>query len=443
MRSMVSGVSGLRVHQARMDVIANNISNVNTVGFKSSRVLFDEVFSQTVSSASGASDSTGRGGVNPMQVGLGASVSSIGRIMTPGAAQRTDNPMDLMIEGGGFFIVGDGSGTFFTRAGALDLDQEGNLVISNGMKVMGWESVPDPDNPGQSMVQRGPVQPINISGDKMSAPPSATENVRFQGNLDTSTDGPITMTKSFFDSLGNQYTMDVEFEFNADAGNWQVRIGPNAYLGGDKDRAVENIITPGPGVADNILTMTITFDTSGRLESVNGVNVDAENFTMPTISLNSDNLVPAADIGDGGDINLDFSQVTQYGNSRSTVTSRTLDGGSAGELDGLSVGQDGVIRGQYTNGQIRVLGQIPVAEFLNPAGLESVGGNLFRATVNSGDFDGLGTGGLLRSGALEMSNVDLSSEFTDMIITQRGFQASSRLITTSDDMIQELVNLKR
>lgn len=452
MRSMFSGVSGLRVHQTRMDVIANNISNVNTVGFKSSRVMFDEVFSQTLTGASASSEVSGRGGVNPMQVGLGANVASIDRVMSTGSAQRTDRAMDLMIDGDGFFIVGDNSGTFFTRAGALDLDREGNLVISNGMKVMGWDSIPDPNNPGQYMIQRGPVQPITVTGDKWVAPPTATQNIGFIGNLNALADGPTTMTKTFFDSLGNRYEMDVEFEFNSEATppNWEVRMGPNAYPNGDRNNPVTNIIdTPAAGAngtlnaATGVLTMTLTFDENGLPATINGANINAEDFVMPTINLDSSSLIPVANIGNEGFINLDFSDLTQHGNTVANARSETKDGRSAGTLDGLSVSQDGILMGRYSNGQQRALGQIAVADFVNPAGLESMGGSLFMATANSGAFDGTGQEGLIRGGVLEMSNVDLSGEFTDMIMTQRGFQANSRLITTSDDMIQELVNLRR
>lgn len=455
MRSMFSGVSGLRVHQTRMDVIANNISNVNTIGFKSSNVVFDEIFSQTLTGASAASDMSGRGGVNPMQVGLGANISSIDRVMTTGAAQRTDRAMDLMIDGDGFFIVEDNSGTFFTRAGKMDLDKDGNLVIANGMKVMGWDSVPDPNNPGQFMIQRGPVQPITVTGDKLIAPPAVTQNSRFLGNLDVTADGPTTMTKSFFDSLGNRYEMDVEFEYiipeNGDP-FWEVRMGPNAYLNGDKSKPVEGIIdapTPNPGpngaldAADGVLVMTLDFDENGVPSFINGQDMNAENFVMPTISLDSSGLRPVANLGNNGFINLDFSDLTQHGNLKANARSEYVDGRSAGTLEGLSFNQDGILVGRYSNGQERQLGQIAVADFVNPAGLESMGGSLFMSTANSGAFDGVGQQGLIRGGVLEMSNVDLSGEFTDMIMTQRGFQASSRLITTSDDMIQELVNLKR
>jgi len=463
MRSMFSGVSGLRTHQTRMDVIANNISNVNTVGFKASRTTFDEVFSQTITGASAASEATGRGGVNPMQVGLGTNVASVDRVMSRGMAQRTERSLDLMIDGDGFFIVGDVTGTFFTRAGALDLDQEGNLVISSGMRVLGWETVPDPDNPGQFVVQRGPVQPINISGEKQFTPPEATSNISFTGNVDPFASGPVTLTKSFFDSLGNRYVMDVTLTFNRNEGaansdTWTVVIPGVAFPNDDRNNPV-NIAAPGQPITDPPagFSFNLTFDSNGLPYSI--VPGDAPGgagggyfnpvppqlpFTMPTIPLGTPNLVGGATLGGEGNLlALDFSGLTQFGNERVNVRSNTVNGRTAGTLDGLSITPDGVIMGRYSNDEIRPLGQIPIAEFVNPAGLESVGGNLFRATLNSGEFDGLGREGIMRAGVLEMSNVDLSSEFTDMIVTQRGFQASSRLITTADDMIQELVNLKR
>ena len=470
MRSLSSGVSGLRVHQTRMDVIAHNVSNVNTVGFKGSRVLFNDVFSQTVSSASGASPATGRGGVNPMQIGLGANVASIDRMMTQGAAQRTDHNFDLMLEGPGFFIVGDESGQFFTRAGALRLDHANNLTISNGMKVMGWGF-----DEATGEVRRGPVRPIQIQPDMISTPPTATTQVNLQGNLVPELvfidnpaypgteavpqppripapveDQPLTVIqKTVHDSLGNRHTIDLEMRPVGGTPNngtaWQVTavipedsslhgagmsftgaaiavFGPNGNLLGVGADAAAAMADGAPTAANLVFTAPAT-DSS--------VNNPAANIGSPTGTAND------------RAISINFAGLTQFGNLRGSAQAIDYDGLSAGELVDLSVGQDGTVTALYSNGHQRNLFRIPVAEFQNPAGLEAVGASLFRATTNSGQFDGVGRDGIMRGGVLEMSNVDLSEEFTGMIVTQRGFQANSRIISTSDDILQELVNLRR
>ena len=218
MRSMFSGVSGLKVHQTRMDVIGNNIANVNTVGYKSQRVTFSDVFSQTLQGASSASEDTGRGGLNPMQVGLGVNVSSIDMLMTQGAAQRTDNPFDLMINGDGFIVVGDAEGTYFTRAGALRQDDEGNLIISNGMKVQGWPSVYD-DTTNQYVISQQEVQPINLADPTIkSSTPTMTTKTQLAGNLCNTDTGAYTTQMSFYDSVGNAYKLQLSFERVAKAG---------------------------------------------------------------------------------------------------------------------------------------------------------------------------------------------------------------------------------
>lgn len=460
MRSMFSGVSGLRTHQTKMDVIANNISNVNTVGFKSSRVTFNDVFSQTVSGASRANEETGRGGTNPMQIGLGVNVASIDKNMGTGAAQRTDRALDVMINGDGFFIVGDNSGTYFTRAGAFSLDEQGFIAMPNGMKVYGWDTKVEAD--GTISIQKDKAMPIQITGDKEFATPKTTKNIALEGNLNTidsidptstatpPVNKPITRSISFFDSTGNRYTTDIELTYTGPIGTTGSRWTGKAalegtpgkaymYLNGDKNNKVE--IDPA-GLAFNF-----EFDTKGNLVgATSAATTTAAKSIQLTVALASGaTLNPPATFGDGsGNITIDFSNLKQYGSSTTNAKFASKDGNAYGTLEGLSVGSDGIITGRYSNGDTKMIGQIPIAKFKNPAGLEGVGSNLFVPTSNSGEFDGIGveTGDIM-GGVLEMSNVDLSSEFTEMITTQRGFQASSRLITTSDEMLQELVNLKR
>ncbi|MCL1936558.1 MAG: flagellar hook protein FlgE [Defluviitaleaceae bacterium] len=465
MRSMFSGVSGLRAHQTRMDVIAHNISNVNTVGFKASRTLFNDVFSQTLSSAAGANvEATGRGGQNAMQIGLGVNVASVDRLMTQGAAQRTDNAFDLMLDGSGFFIVGDATGTYFTRNGATRLDHDGNLLISNGMRLMGWEVTESTNWTNESerwQVQRTAVQGIQVRPEHWSTPPRATTQVQFAGNLvpegrwvggapnatppvpPTWQAAPVNLTMNVHDSLGNNTTIPVTMQMTEHGAN---------------DTTIWNVTLVDVQPAAQA-QFRVTFDVNGRLIDVQDGHATTNEQPRPVAnrvtSLPNRQFYygPAGAPPQGGTavvpgavfspITIDFGPLTQFGSVRQTVAIEDQDGLPAGQLTDLSIGQDGTVMARYTNGQIRPLWRVAIAEFQNPAGLEAFGNSLFRATANSGNFDGVGVDGIMQGGVLEMSNVDLSAEFTDMIVTQRGFQANSRTITTSDDMLQELVNLRR
>ena len=479
MRSMFSGVSGLRVHQTKMDVIANNIANVNTVGYKTSRVTFSEVFSQTLSSASGANPASGRGGTNPMQIGLGANVASIDMLMSTGAAQRTDNPYDLMIQGDGFFVVSDNSGTYFTRAGAFRLDEDGYITTPNGMLVNGWEAVPDTSNPGQNKVEPGRVQPLRISGDDESIPPEKTTLIEVEGNLNALETPTKDSTMAFFDTLGNRYVVDVRYEYDTTAKEWGVKFGNYMYPNDDRTKGVPITMTAAAG--DPSLLNAGTNPVAIQIDIVTAPPTPPTPFTWTATALTtvqfdengypkpSATLTPAADASSiqfkfnnatitgsallspesrfAEPFTLNFMGMTQF-NGKTTAAAVSRDGNYPGQLSGISIGTDGKITGRYSNGATKLLGQIVLAQFKNPPGLEKVGNNLFVTTTNSGDFDGIGVdptsgGTSLLGGVLEMSNVDLSSEFTEMITTQRGFQANSRVITTSDDMLQELVNLKR
>ena len=435
MRSMFSGVSGLRTHQTKMDVIAHNISNVNTVGFKGSRVTFSETFSQTVQGATRASEITGRGGTNPMQIGLGVNVGSIDKNMSTGAAQRTDRALDLMINGDGFFIVGDASGTFFTRAGAFEIDAEGFMHMG-GMRLQGWQQNIDEL---AGTVPPGVVADIRIGPQMQVSPPSTTTQMRVEGNLNpamaTGAEHPSTI--SFFDTLGNRWVVDVTFTKEStgdEPGRFSIEFGDYAFLNGVR---METPAPPGAVAVSIASPADIVFNASGTLATPAYPGVLNINIT--------ETFPGAATVGGvGGLIAIDFSAITQFGSRPSNAGFESLNGRSSGTLEGLSVGSDGIITGRYSNGDMRTLGQIPIARFRNPAGLEAVGRNLFVASPNSGEFNGNGevTGNMM-GGVLEMSNVDLSAEFTEMITTQRGFQASSRLISTSDEMLQELVNLRR
>lgn len=446
MRSMFSAVSGLRIHQTRMDVIAHNLANVNTHGYKASRTTFTDIFSQTLQSASRANENTGRGGQNPMQVGLGANISAIDRRMTQGAAMRTDVPLDLMLEGEGFFIVSDGAApnqnNMFTRAGAFRIDPTtGWIVNEHGMRLMGW------DIPDGYTVPMQILEPIVVGAEREFIPAVASTDVVVTGNLNAINFNPLSlpnMMMRFYDSLGTRWTVDATFTFSAGdpeaappvAAGWTVDFGTLMFPENNREAGVEHNIDP----------TTLQFNANGALTHVDG---EEGVFTFAAGPI-PDQADPASYFGlaGAGIVTIDFSDMTQFNRPSNPVSDNPLVGGGrrAGFLEGISVGPDGVIRGRYDNGQIIDLAQIPVAVFRNPAGLQSVGNNLFVETANSGPFDGRGRdvslgGGSMLGGVLEMSNVDLAQEFTDMIITQRGFQSNSRIITVSDEMLQILNNL--
>lgn len=445
MRSMFSGISGLRIHQTKMDVIGNNIANVNTTAFKAGRVTFNEVFSQTLQGASGASAQTGRGGRNPMQIGLGANIASIDTLMTTGAAQRTDNPFDLMIDGDGFFVVGDDSGIYFTRAGAFRKDDAGNLVIPNGMKVKGWPAVDD-----GRRIQRGAVVDLKLdTPENLSAAPEATTKLRIEGNINLADGDGVPVKLQFFDSLGNLYSTNLTMTYNSDEAKWVMNIPETLDIidSNGQQYTLENV---------DEQEIEIVFDENGNLNLAASTGGNGVFTISKKDTVGEGEFYLTEDVADTdpkikstiGPLTIDFSGLTQY-NQKTNIDPLMGDatgdgaGREPGELTGYSIGADGIIIGQYSNGQQKMLGQVVIANFRNPAGLQKVGDNLFMATPNSGEFDGIGEEPNLQGGVLEMSNVDLAKEFTEMITTQRGFQANSRIITASDEMLQELVNLKR
>ena len=442
MRSMFSGVSGLRAHQTRMDVIGNNVANVNTVGFKSGRVTFQEIFSQTLRGAGAPDSATGRGGTNPMQVGLGLGVGAVDTIMTRGSLQRTDNPTDVSIEGEGFFVMKGGTGdTFrFSRAGNFTIDKSGNLVTGSGMNVYGWQQLATGKKDEFDTEQK--IEAINLYSDKYRnkriIPAQVSTKAVLAGNLDaaymdlaTATAAPIsdpTLAKKFtvpmtvYDSLGQSYKISLDFQ------KASVAAGPPPTTTWN--------ITSGGGTVQGLAT--VVFDGNGALTPASAAEIRALRIT-PT----------AATSGTASfDVNLDLTKLTMY-SADCSVKPISIDGYTMGTLVTFNIGSDGILTGIYDNGQQQALGMLALANFQNPAGLQKVGDNMYIPTTNSGEFDekGVKAGsegvGTFNPGTLEMSNVDLSKEFTEMIITQRGFQANSRIITTSDEMLQELVNLKR
>jgi flagellar hook protein FlgE len=410
LRSMYSGVSGLRGHQTMMDVVGNNIANVNTTGFKASQTIFQDLLSQVLQ---GAGMPEGAGGTNPAQVGLGMRLAGTTTNFGQGGLQNTGRTTDLSIQGDGFFAVRTGAETLFTRAGAFSFDANGRLTTPQGAVVQGWTA-----DANGAINTNGPVGDIVLPLGQLNEP-QATELVELAGNLpaDAPDGAAIRTSIGLFDDQGT--AVDVSFLFTK-TGTDQWSVQPQADTNGD-------------GTPDNVgLAQTVTFDGSGKLTSAGSftlTGLPGQWTTDPTVNLGAD-----------GQPLTGFAEVN-------TVGAVSQDGSPAGSLQSFSISPDGVISGVFSNGRNQALGQVALASFNNPAGLEKTGGSMYRPTVNSGlvqvGVAGNGGRGMLAGGTLEMSNVDLAQEFTNLIVAQRGFQANSRVVTSSDELLQELVNMKR
>ncbi|ULQ59794.1 flagellar hook protein FlgE [Brucepastera parasyntrophica] len=462
MRSLFSGVSGMQNHQTRMDVIGNNISNVNTTGFKRGRVNFQDLLSQQMSGAARPTDELG--GVNPKEVGLGMNIASIDTIHTQGSLQTTGVQTDIAIQGNGFFVVKSGEKTYFTRAGNFGVDNEGTLVNpANGMRVQGWMAQ---DVDGQRILNTSAqtedlIIPI---GQKIEA--KATTNVDYACNLDkripeipegasqadilTST---WETTFDIYDSFGDRHDLRVLFTRVPGTQNqWQGTVLVDQRFGDAPETRVGMGTTD--GTENNFI---IDFDNNGMLA---GVTDTAGNGSAETGNISvmvSYNVVGASPDADGNPVRQTFNlnlgnigdvknTVTQFAASSSTKA-YSQDGNAMGYLENFKINQSGIITGVYSNGTNRTIGQIAMASFSNQGGLEKAGENTYVESNNSGvaniGVSGIAGKGKMVAGALEMSNVDLTDQLTDMIITQRGFQASSKTIQTSDTMLDTVLNLKR
>lgn len=409
LRSLFSGISGLRAHQQMMDVTGNNISNVNTTGYKSSQTVFQDTLSQMVNAAGAPQNQSG--GTNPAQVGLGVRTASVNANFSQGAAQTTGKAGDMMIQGDGFFIAKSGGETIYTRAGSFTFDANGSLTTPNGQIVQGWSA--DADGEVNTAGAPGPLQlPIGISLE-----PTATENITFTGNLSFEADiGDYKVIPvPVIDENGSSSTMNVRME-KTSATEWTMMLPLNP---------------PDPSQAN---------------EWVGGTAVPIAFLDgRPVVDPAAVPVVPLETVtGDG--YTFDVHDLTYYsGNTEARVSAS--DGSGAGILSSYTVSNTGQIVGVFSNGLKQSLGQLALANFNNVNGLEKIGDSMFRSTVNSGlaQVGAAGSAGLglITSGALEMSNVDLAQEFTNLVIAQRGFQANSRIITTSDEILTELVNLKR
>ncbi len=462
MRSLFSGVSGMQNHQTRMDVIGNNVANVNTTGFKRGRVNFQDLISQQLSGASRPTEELG--GVNPKEVGLGMMVASIDTIFTQGALQTTGVNTDLAIQGNGFFILKDGEKTFYTRAGAFGLDRDGTLVNpANGMRVQGWMAE---EADGLRLINTsGQTEDLTIPiGQKIDA--KATTSVDYACNLDkrlpelpeNANRAQIlesTWSTEFkvYDSFGEAHELQIDFarvpgEVNA----WRATVNV------DPTNAEAVATRSGIGTTDGVEnSFIVRFDNNGHLASVTDT---AGNVSAPAgkVSVQVSFNVLGANPGEGGaptrqtlDVNLgeigtSKNTITQF-SDKSTTKAYQQDGYGMGYLENFRIDQSGVITGVYSNGVRQELGQIAMAGFANQGGLEKAGQNTYVQSNNSGIANVSTSGtvgkGSLIGGTLEMSNVDLTDQFVDMIVTQKGFQAGAKTIQTSDTMLETVLNLKR
>jgi flagellar hook protein FlgE len=461
MRSLWAGVSGLTNHQTRMDVLGNNIANVNTNGFKKGRVTFQDMLSQTLAGAAKPTDEVG--GVNPQQVGLGMQISTIDTIHTQGALQSTGVMTDVAIQGNGFFILNAGDKRYYTRNGAFGLDQDGRLVNpANGQRVQGWMAQ---TIGGQTFVNNAAdIQDLVIPvGSK--DPARATTDVFFASNLDKRTpeipagataltmqEGTWQTTFDIFDSFGRTHKLQVNFtKVPGVANRWQaeVQVDPAAQVGTNPRVQIGN-------GASTVNTFLLDFDNFGALRDVRDAagNVINAGALQAAVSYDvPDSTLPpgAATVRQTFNLNLGSvgayrDAITQFADASSTKAVRQ-SGYGMGYLETFKIDQSGTITGVYTNGSNRVVGQIALGSFTNPGGLEKAGENDYVVSNNSGQpnvgASGTAGKGKVIAGTLEMSNVDLAEQFVDMIVTERGFQANSRTITTSDQMLQELLQLKR
>ena len=462
MRSLYAGVSGLQNHQTRMDVIGNNIANVNTYGFKRGRVDFQDMISQQLSGAAKPTDE--KGGVNPKEVGLGMSVAAIDTIFNQGNLQSTGVATDVAIQGNGFFVMQSGEKTYYTRAGNFGLDMNGTLVNpANGMRVQGWMA----QNVNGEQIVTTSATPTDLVIPVGSKDPAhATENVDFMCNLNKNTPeilegaseadvikGTWNTEFKIYDSFGNDHNLNVSFRrVTGQPNQWEATVNV------DPENTDGTETRVGLGTTDGTAnTFIITFDNTGTLQSVTDSAGNVTNPEGQIVLQTSFNVVGANPDADGnparqtlninlGTIGSQKNTITQSAASSSTKAFYQ-DGYTMGYLDSYKIDSSGTITGVYSNGTNRTIGQIALATFANQGGLEKAGDNTLVESNNSGLANigpsGIAGKGSLLAGALEMSNVDLSEQMTDMIVTQRGFQGNAKTIQTADTLLETVLGLKR
>ncbi|KQU65277.1 flagellar hook protein FlgE [Phycicoccus sp. Root101] len=413
LRSLFSAVSGLRSHQTMMDVIGNNIANVNTTGYKSGQTVFEDTLSQAVRNAGGASQ--GGGGTNAAQVGLGVRVAGIATNFSQGSTQVTGRQGDMAIQGDGFFVVQKDGQAMYTRAGSFSFDSLGNLTTPEGATVQGWPAANGVINTNAS------TSGLKLPFGQVLAP-TATGTIDIGGNLpsDAANGASVTHSIDIFDAQGRTIPASTTY----------TKTGTNAWTA----------TTTVPGANGGPVTVGTTNLTW---------NQTTQKFNTDTMTLGRAAMATAG-YTFPGDVTMsiggDATPLTQFAGS-SSATARTQDGSTMGQLQSFTMDTSGILVGVFSNGLTEKLGQVAIANFANPGGLEKAGDSMYRGSANSGQAQvgvaGTGGRGQLNSGVLEMSNVDLAQEFTNLVVAQRGFQANSRVISASDEILQDLVNLKR
>ncbi|SDN59059.1 flagellar hook protein FlgE [Klenkia soli] len=416
LRSMFSAISGLRAHQTKMDTVANNIANVNTVGYKSTNTVFETTLTQVL--RDGKSPDSITGGANPAQIGLGVKLAAITTNFGQGKTQNTDRALDFMIQGDGFFVTKDGNQQLYTRAGSFSFDGTGNLTTADGAVLQGWMA----DAQGQ-VNTGGPLRDLQVAYGATKQP-KATDGTTIAGNLasGTATGGTKSFQQDMYDAQGTKHT--VTFTYTKVAAAAAAPPAPAV-----PDNAWDMAMSEG---ATNYGTQRVVFGADGKVSTVGGAAATSATFNPTWVG--ADPVV------------ADLSNLSQFATG-AEVNATVQTGYASGSLNSFALANDGTIIGVYSNGQRQAIGQLALATFNNPSGLVNMGNTSYAIGDNSGNAligtAGTGSLGSLSSGALEMSNVDLSEEFTGLIIAQRGFQANSRVISASDELLQDLVNLKR
>lgn len=424
-QSLIAAASGIDANQTYLDVIGNNIANSNTTGYKQESVGFSDLLAQQISGATAPTATSG--GLNPMAVGAGVQVGTITEAQTQGAIQQTNVPTDVAIQGSGFLVASKGGQTFYTRDGQLSVDGTGQLTTANGSLIQGWEA-----NASGVINTNTPMTSVTIPTNA-TVPATATSAITLGGNLPAGGSSPVSFTYNAYDSLGD--AVPVTFTFTPVSGatdQWSMQATVPSTTG------TTNLFSTPP---------TLTFGSSGTLSSVSGATTNPDgSLSVATTSM------PGApyQFASGAKLSIDFpaptstAGVTQDSGSQS-IDASSQNGNAAGSLESYSIGANGVVSGSFSNGQSQDIGQIALATFSNPTGLTDLGNLMYQATANSGQAvvstPGTGQAGTLVGGALEASNVDLSSQLTDLIVAQEAYQANTKVITTSDTALQALMQV--
>jgi len=425
-QSLIAAASGIEANQTYLDVIGNNIANANTTGYKEENVGFSDLLAEQISGASAPTATSG--GLNPVAVGAGVQVGTVTEAQTQGAIQQTDVPTDVAIQGNGFLVASQGGQTFYTRDGQLTVDGNGQLTAPDGALIQGWEA-----SSSGSIITNGPTTAVTIPT-ASTVPATATSEITLGGNL-PSTGTSASFTYDAYDALGDTVPVTVTFT--------QATAGSNSWT--------MQATVPGASGPTNLFASgsepTLTFGSQGQLTGVSG---GTTNTSTGVTSVSAPAPGAPYQFASGAQLSFDFpastssAAVTQQ-NIGQSISATSQNGNAAGTLESYSIGADGVISGSFSNGQSQDIGQIALATFANPTGLTDLGNLMYQATANSGQANvstaGAGTAGTLIGGALESSNVDLSTQLTDLIVAQEAYQANTKVITTTDTALQSLMQV--